>query len=84
MKDIPELETDEENWEEGQFVYADLIDHHSTTEESDIIHREYTAHFENRNIVPTMIQHQGLNIRFLKRNTTTPTHNQNNTRGIKI
>ena len=28
LEDIPELETDEENWEEGQFVDADLIDHH--------------------------------------------------------
>ena len=43
---IPELETDEENWEEGQFVDADLIDHHNTTEESDRIHHEYSAHFE--------------------------------------
>ena len=35
LEDIPELETDEENLEEGQFVDADLIDHHNTTEESD-------------------------------------------------
>ena len=46
LEDIPELEDDEENWEEGQFVDADLIDHHNTTEESDRIHREYSAHFE--------------------------------------
>ena len=46
MEDIPELEDDEENWEEGQFVDADLIDHHNTTEESDRIHCEYSAHFE--------------------------------------
>ena len=45
LEDIPELETDEENWE-GQFVDADLIDHHNTTEESDRIHCEYSAHFE--------------------------------------
>ena len=32
LEDIPELEDDEENWEEGQFVDADLIDHHNTTE----------------------------------------------------
>ena len=31
LEDIPELETDEENWEEGQFEDADLIDHHNTT-----------------------------------------------------
>ena len=35
LEDIPELEDDEENWEEGQFVDADFIDHHNTTEESD-------------------------------------------------
>ena len=45
LEDIPELETDKENWEEGQFVDADLIDHHNTTEESDRKHREYSAHF---------------------------------------
>ena len=46
LEDIPELETDEENWEEGQYVDADLIDHHNTTEESDRIHRKCSAHFE--------------------------------------
>ena len=46
LEDIPELETDEENWEEGQFVDADLIDHHNTTEESERIRHEYSAHFE--------------------------------------
>ena len=46
MEDIPELEDDKENWEEGQFTDADLIDHHNTTEESDRIHHEYSAHFE--------------------------------------
>ena len=37
LEDIPELETDEENWEEGQFA---------DTEESDRIRCEYSAHFE--------------------------------------
>ena len=46
LEDIPELEDDEENWEEGQFADADFIDHHNTTEESDQIHCEYSAHFE--------------------------------------
>ena len=35
LEDIPELEDNEENWEEGQFADADFIDHHNTTEESD-------------------------------------------------
>ena len=46
LEDIPELETDKENWKEGQFANADLIDHHNTTEESDRIHHEYSPHFE--------------------------------------
>ena len=46
FEDIPELETDEENWEEGQFVDAGLIDHHNTTEESDRICCKNSAHFE--------------------------------------
>ena len=46
LEDIPELETDKENWEEGQFADADLIDHHNTTEESDKICHEDSVHFE--------------------------------------
>ena len=32
--------------EEGKFADADLIDHHNTTEKSDRICPEYSAHFE--------------------------------------
>ena len=46
LEDIPELEDDEENWEEGQFMDADFIDHHNTTEESDRICLKYSAHFK--------------------------------------
>ena len=46
LEEIPELEDNEENWEEGQFVDADLIDHHNTTEESDRICHGYSGHFE--------------------------------------
>ena len=46
MENIPELEHDEEDWEEGQFVDADFIDHHNTIEEIDRIHCEYSAHLE--------------------------------------
>ena len=46
MEDILELEDNKKNWEEGQFVDADLIDHHNTTEESDSTCHEYSAHFE--------------------------------------
>ena len=33
LEDIPEME--DENWEDGQFMDANLIDHHNTTTESD-------------------------------------------------
>ena len=46
LEDIPELEDDEENWEEGQFMDTDLIDHHNTTEKSDRIGHEYSGHFK--------------------------------------
>ena len=60
LEDIPELETDEEKWEEGQFTDADLIDHHNTTEESNRICCEHILRkSQNRNVVPTIAQHQG-------------------------
>ena len=46
LDDIPELETDEENWDEGQFDDAELLYNHNSTEESDRICCEYSAHFE--------------------------------------
>ena len=46
LEDIPELEDDKENWEEGQFVDADFIDYHSTTGGSDRICHKYSAHFK--------------------------------------
>ena len=45
LDDIPELETDA-NWDDGQFDNAELLYHHNSTEESDRIHHEYSAHFE--------------------------------------
>ena len=44
--DIPELETDEQNWDKGQFENAELLYNHNSTEESDRIHNEYSAYFE--------------------------------------
>ena len=46
LEDIPELETDEENWDEGQFDNAELLYNHNSTEERDRIHCEYSASFE--------------------------------------
>ena len=46
MEDIPELETDEENWDGSQFDDAELLYNHNSTEESDRIHRECSAYFD--------------------------------------
>ena len=46
LEDIPELETDEENWDDSQFDNAELLYNHDSTEESDRICREYSAYFE--------------------------------------
>ena len=46
LEDIPELETDEENWDNGQFDDVELFNCHNSTEESDRIHHEYSAYSE--------------------------------------
>ena len=46
FEDIPELETDEENWDNSQFDDAELLYNHNSTEESDRIRCEYSAHFK--------------------------------------
>ena len=46
LEDIPELETDEENWDKGQFDNSELLYNHNSTEESDRICCEYSAYFE--------------------------------------
>ena len=46
LEDIPELETDEENWDDGQFDNAELLNHQNSTEESDRIYCEYSVYFE--------------------------------------
>ena len=46
LDDIPELETDEENWDEGQFDDAELLYNHNPTEKSDRIRCEYSAYFQ--------------------------------------
>ena len=37
LDNIPELETDEENWDEGQFDDTELLYNHNSTEKSDRI-----------------------------------------------
>ena len=46
LEDIPELETEEGNWDDGQFDNVELLNHHNSTAESNRIHREYSAYFE--------------------------------------
>ena len=46
LDEIPELETDEENWDDSQLDDAELLYNHNSTEESNRIRREYSAHFE--------------------------------------
>ena len=46
LEDILELETDEENWDDGQFGDAELLYNHNSTQESNRIHHEYSAYFE--------------------------------------
>ena len=46
LDDIPELETDKENWDEGQFDDAEPLYNHNSTEESDRICHDYSAYFE--------------------------------------
>ena len=46
LEDIPELETDKENWDNGQFDDAELLYNHNSTEESDRIRCEHSAYFE--------------------------------------
>ena len=46
LEDIPELETDKDNWDDCQFDNAELLYNHNSTEESDRIHCEYAAYFE--------------------------------------
>ena len=45
LEDIPELEYEDENWEDRQFMDTDSINHHNTTTESDQICQEYSTHF---------------------------------------
>ena len=46
LENIPELETDKENWDDGQFDNTELLNCHNSTEESDRIRRAYSAYFE--------------------------------------
>ena len=86
LEDIPELETDEEDWDDGQFDNTELLYNHNSTEESDRIHHEYSAYFEKLKINNTAltIPCKVLNIIFLSQIIITTTHNQNSTRDSKI
>ena len=82
---IPELETDEDNWDNSQFDDAELLYNHKSTEESDRIHREYSAYFEKLKIKNTAltILCKELKTIFLSLIITMPIYNQNSTRDSK-
>ena len=87
LEDIPELETDEENWDDGQFDNAELLYNHNSTEESDRIPREYSAYLEKksktRNTALTIL-HKALNTTSLNQIITMVIHDQNSTRDSKV
>ena len=85
LEDIPELETDEENWDDGQFDDAELLYNHNSTEKSDRIHLEYSAYFEKSKTKNTAltILHKALNTTSPNWIITTPIHDPNSTRDSK-
>ena len=46
LEDIPEIETDKENWDNSQFDDTELHNCHNSTEESNRIHHDYSVYFE--------------------------------------
>ena len=86
LEDIPELETDEENWNDSQFDDAELLYNHNSTEEGNRICCEYSAYFEKDKDQHTAltIPCKALNIIFLSQIIITKIHNQNSTRNSKI
>ena len=86
LEDIPELEDDEENWEEGQFVDMDFIDHHNTTEENEYIASTLliSRRLQTRDTALRIIEHQDSNTISLNQNIIIWTPDQNNIKGIKI
>ena len=85
LEDIPEPETDEENWHDSQFDDAELLYNHNSTEESNRICHEYSAYFEkveDQEYSPT-IPHKALNTTSPNWIITTLIHDQNSTRDSK-
>ena len=85
LEDIPELETDKENWDDGQYDDAELLYNHNSTEESDRICCKYSAYLKKlktKNTALTILCKES-NTTFLNQIITTPIHNQNSTRDSK-
>ena len=84
LEDIPELE--DEDWEDGQFTDADLIDHHNTKTESNhdgniqLILRS----LQTRNITPRTIQHPVLITTSQSLSITIQIQDPSNTKHIRI
>ena len=77
LEDIPKLE--DEDWEDGQFTDADLIDHHNTKTERNQIQWEYSAQFYSwQNTTPSLIT------TFQSLGTTILIQDPSNTKHIRI
>ena len=84
LDDIQELETDKENWYDGQFDNAELLYNHNSTEESDRIMSTLltSKKLKIKNTILTIL-HKESNTTFLDLIITAPIHNQNSNRDSK-
>ena len=85
FEDIPKLETDKENWDEGQFDDAELLYNHNSAEENDRIRHKYSAYFEKVEDQEYSPYHtvQGVEYHIPEQIIITPINNQNSIRDSK-
>ena len=85
LEDIPELETEEEKWDNGQFDDVEPLNHYNSTEESNRMCHEYSAYFEkvkDQEYSPYHIT-QAVEYEFPELDYCHTDHNQNSTTDIK-
>ena len=71
LEDIPELEDDKENWQEGKFVDVDFIDHHNTLRkviEYVVSTLQISRRLQTLDTVLRIIEHQDSNTISLNQN----------------
>ena len=88
LEDIPELEDDEENWEEGQFVWTRILLITTIPQRKVIEYIVSTLHIlqrlQTRDTALRIIEHQDLNTISPNQNIIIQTPDQNNIKGTKI